>query len=153
MATIYKGQVFKGYIAPQHNVHGPVRFEYKGLWPIYRAAYFRELRMTGTDEDAGESVVANMMAMMITSWNLEYPKKHPDTAKAGQPVPRTAEAIKGDLMVHLRNRIVNIMTFASDSDIDPEDPIEEQVEKIKARDTQKTLAELAAEADAELVGN
>ena len=39
------------------------------------------------------------MAILITKWNLEYPKDHPNKDKAGKPVPITEEAIKNDLLI------------------------------------------------------
>jgi hypothetical protein len=152
MATIYPGQVFPAYIKPQHNVHGPIRFSYKGMWPDFRANYFLNIR-AANDDAAGEAIAINAMAILITKWNLEYPKDHPNKDKAGKPVPITEEAIKNDVMVHVRNHMLNIITWSATSDVDPESPITSQVKLIEQKASGKSLAEIMAEADAELVGN
>ena len=152
MATIYPGQVFPAYIKPQHNVHGAIRFSYKGMWPDFRANYFLNIR-AASDDVAGEAVAINAMAILITKWNLEYPKDHPSKDKAGKPVPITEEAIKNDLMVHVRNHMLNIITWNATSDVDPEAPIANQVKMVEQKASGKALSEIMAEADAALVGN
>ena len=105
MAVIYKNQVFQGYIKPQHGVHGPIRFSYKGLWPEFRAKYFRDLRLTAEDDD-GEAVVVKMMRLMLVKWNLVYPLypvDHKDAGKSGQPVPITEDSLRNEVMSHVRN--------------------------------------------------
>jgi hypothetical protein len=152
MATIYPGQVFPAYIKPQHNVHGPIRFSYKGMWPDFRHKYFLDIR-AAEDDAASEAVAISAMELLITKWNLEYPKDHPDKEKAGKPVPITAEAIKSDVMSHVRNHMINIITWGVASDVDPEAPVAQQVKAVEQKAAGKKLAELMAEADAALVGN
>lgn len=152
MATVYPGQVFPGYIKPQHGVHGPIRFSYKGLWPEARAQYFRQLQAASTDEE-GEAVAISTMKMCLVQWNLKYPENHPNKKKAGKPVPITEDALQNDVMVHLRNHIMNVLTWAIPSDVDPEEPLESKIEKINQKASGKSIAELIAEADAALVGN
>ena len=152
MSTVYPGQVFTGYIKPQHGVHGHIRFAYKGLWPEARAQYFRQLQAASEDTEA-EAVAISTMKTCLTKWNLEYPSNHPDKKKAGKPVPITEETLKNDVMVHVRNHIMNVLTWAVASDVDPEEPIESKIEKVNQKASGKSIAELMAEADAELVGN
>lgn len=152
MATIYRQQLFKGYIKPQHGVHGPVRFTFKGLWPDARAKYFQQVSAT-TSEDEAEAVIVSAMETLIVDWNLMYQQDHPDTAKRGKPVPRTAEVLRKEVMTHVRNHMMNIITFATASDVDPEESILDQIAKIDQKADKRDLAEIMAEADAELVGN
>jgi len=153
MATIYPGQVFPAYIAPQHNVHGPIRFSYKGMWPDFRQKYFIDLRACGDDMAAGEAIIASTMKLLITEWNLKYPEDHPDKSKAGQPVPITEDAIKKDVMSHVKNRMINIMTWGDTSDVDPDAPLTKQLKVVEQKVAGKRLEELMAEADAAMVGN
>ena len=152
MATIYKKQLFQGYIKPQHNVHGPIRFTYKGLWPFLRAKYFADIR-AANDDEAGEAVAISTMAGAITQWNLVYPDHHPDQEKRNKPVPINAEVIRDELMTHVRNHMMGIITFGIDSDVDPEATIAEQMKQIQQKASRKTLAEIMAEGDEALVGN
>ena len=48
---------------------------------------------------------------------------------------------------------MNIMTWAVGSDVDPEEPLDDQIKKINQRAEGRDLAEIMAEADAEMVGN
>lgn len=152
MSTIYPHQIFQAYIKPQRGVHGPIRFSYKGMWPEFRAQYFAKMRAAEGDE-GGEAVAISTMVMLITKWNLEYPDHHPDKSKAGKPVPITDVAVKADVMTHVKNHMMNIITWGVESDIDPEAPIADQVKMVEQKASGKSLADIMAEADAAIVGN
>lgn len=152
VATVYKGQVFAGYIAQIPGVDEPIRWKFRGMWPALRAKYAKELEACTTPEEQ-ESLIIATMARMIIEWNLKYPDTHPDEKKRGQHVPVDAEVIRDDLMTHVRNRIMAISTWQQFSDVDPQQAIAEHEKAIQAKANGKSAAELFEEIDGHLVKN
>ena len=152
MATCFKGQVFKGYLAMVPGVEGPIRWEYRGMWPALRTKYMKDLSACTSEEDQ-EILVLATMARMVVKWNLEYPKNHPDEKKRGQVVPIDANVIRDDVMVHVRNLIMAVSTWQKFSDPDPQDSVEDQEKAIQAKVSGKSAADMFSEVDAELVKN
>ena len=150
-ATIYKGQTFQGYIRAQHGVHDAIRFTYAGMTPEGRMAYYRELRSC-KDESAVEAVVAEALSLVIQKWDIEYPGKHPDAAKAGKPVPITIAGVS-DVMPHVRDKLIGIVTWQTASDIDPQAPIADRLKALRQQADTRSLAEVMGEAEQELRGN
>lgn len=146
MATVYKGQIFKGFIALIPGVKEPIRWRYKGMWPALRTKYQRELDACNTPDEQEVTILA-MMSKIIVEWNLKYPTDHPDKDKKGQPVPIDADVIKADVMVHVRNRIMAISTWQAFSDPDPLDTTAEQARSVEAKASGKTAAEMFDEED------
>jgi len=142
--------VCKGYIDGLRYVHGPVRFRYNALWPEGRTAYFKKLESLPSAK-AKEIYQAGFVAKrLIVDWNQTYCSA---SDQAGEPLPITAEAFSAlDDMV--QGRMVRIMFRQSESDLDPEDPVEDQLKTMMDSDrtAEEALAELDAE-DAESVGN
>ena len=114
--------------------------------------YFKRLK-AASDETGAEAVIIETMKAMLVSWNLVYPKNHPDKSKAGMPVPLTEEALRDDVMVQLRDKMLGCMTWQLEGDIDPEDPLEDQIKQIDNKASEKSMAEIMAGIDTEIVGN
>jgi hypothetical protein len=152
MGTCYKGQIFKGYIAQIPGVDGPIRWEYRGLWPEARVQYGRDLeRFTTPDEQ--EAYILATLATLLVKWDLKYPDNHPEPDKRGQIVKIDPDVIKSDVMVHVRNRIMAISTWQAYGDVDPQLKIDEQVKAVKDRAENKTVADLFAKLDEANVKN
>jgi hypothetical protein len=152
VATVYRHQLFKGYIAQIPGVDGPIRWTYKGMWPELRIKYGKDLESYSSTSEQ-ETYILNTMANMIVKWDIRYPSDHPDESKRGQVVPIDADVIRSDVMVHVRNRIMAISTWQAFSDIDPLVAIEESRKTIDAKSEGKTAAEMFDEVDEEVVKN
>lgn len=152
MATCFKGQTFSGYIAQIPGVDGPIRWEYRGLWPEARVQYSRDLEAC-VNPDEQEAFILGTMAKMVVKWDIKYPKNHPDPEKRGQVVKIDPDVIKSDVMVHVRNRIMAISTWQQFSDVDPQVKIEEQIDAVKKRGTSKSVSDMFDNIDGDNVGN
>lgn len=152
MATVYKGQIFSGYISQIPGVVGPIRWTYKGMWPELRVKYGKDLEACTTPEEQ-EAFILSTLAKMVVKWDIKYPANHPDESKRGQLVPIDADVIRTDVMVHVRNRIMAISTWATFSDIDPQAAVEENRKVIDAKASEKSAAQMFDEVDTALTKN
>ncbi len=152
MATCFKGQVFKGYLAMVPGVDGPIRWKYRGMWPAARTKYLKDLAACSSEDDQ-EVLQLSTMAKMIVEWNIKYPDNHPDPAKRGQVVPIDATVIRDDIMVHVRNLLMAVSSWQKFSDLDPLDSVKDQEQTVRAKADGKSAADMFDEVDDALVKN
>jgi hypothetical protein len=147
-AHVAKGLTCKGYIHALRYVHGPVKFVYAVIPPEFRSRYFKTLAKQ--PEDGQSKYQADFISGLITEWNQTYSQPLPN---AGEPLPRDGKSFLG-LDPGVQSRITNIIFRASESDLDPDDPIEqlEDMPEFEDQTADDLLKEMAGKHD-EQVGN
>lgn len=151
MSAVYQGQLRKGYLRPVVGVSEAVRFKFQPLWPMVYHKFRNDLRKA-KEGDETLALFQNAMLWQVKEWNLTYPADHPDTEKAGQPMPISMTVIKVELDPIIAGRIASIVTGFAEMDVDPEWETEEQVKAIQERG-EKSFLETISELDAATVGN
>lgn len=148
-AHVSDGLQCKGYIRGLRYVHGPVKFRYKAMPPVVRDRFFRQLNMRKVDEEKN-AYQTGVISGLITEWNQTYGDSSP---KAGEPLPITPENFR-TLDESVQNRITNVIFRLGESDLDPDDSVEDQDATSDRQDLspEDLLAEVDA-AHADQVGN
>lgn len=133
----FKGRTTKFYLPAVRYVHGPVRGRYKVAWPEYRAKYLEMMR-GNMEAKEKELLTAKVVADLVTEWNLTYSDDDPRDELRGKPLPITPEILMNETYPQSYLRLQNVILGFSESDIDPDDPVDSQ---LRTADNRKKSAD------------
>lgn len=150
--NVFDGLEHKGYIRGLRGVHGPIRFRYKAMWPEMRRKYLETVvRLNATQLHQYQS---RIVAELMTEWDQRYRDDHPDTSLAGAPMPITEDVMRHQVFDDVVHRIAQIIARVDESDVDPSDPMDEQLATAeRAAMSPAEFERLMESEDQERVGN